>query len=75
VEVRPSEEEKYNRPDYTVQESKYFSPKRMWAAKLVGKSYERVTTLAARREIRKERDTRNSVVMGKGYPQMALVGR
>jgi hypothetical protein len=27
----------------------------MWAAKLVGKSCERVTTLAARREIEKER--------------------
>jgi hypothetical protein len=33
---------------------KYFSQKRVWAAKLVGKN-ERATTLAARREIRKER--------------------
>jgi hypothetical protein len=40
-----------------------FSPKRMWAAKLVGKS-ERVTTLAARREIKK----------GKGHTQQRSDG-
>jgi hypothetical protein len=55
---------KYNRPDYTVQESKVFLPEKSVGSQ-ASWSDERATTLAAGREIRKERDTRNSVVTGR----------